>query len=101
MADIMMHASKYVPVNAQEATDKVTGKKIAGDKLHTLLFGGDQLTRKRAEVAIELKQSGVDPLDQVKGLQPVCEDWHAKKSLMEVSIKYPTYCDIKIVGNMD
>ena len=53
-----MHASKYVPVNAQEAIDKVTGKKIAGDKLHTLLFGGDQLTRKRAEVAIELKQSG-------------------------------------------
>ena len=43
----------------------------------------------------------VDPLDQLKGLQPVCEDWHAKKSLMEVSIKYPTYCDIKIVGNMD
>ena len=46
-------------------------------------------------MTIELKQSGVDPLDQLKGLQPVCEDWHAKKSLMEVSIKYPTYCNIK------
>ena len=69
--------------------------------MHTLLFGGDQLTRKRAEVAIELKQSGIDPLDQLKGFQPVCEDWHAKKCLMEVSMKYPTYCDIKTVGNMD
>ena len=87
MADIMIHASKYVPVNAQGATDKVTGKKIAGDKVHTLSFGRDQLTRKRAEVTIELKQSGIDPLDQLKGLQPVCEDWHAKKCLMEVSIK--------------
>ena len=56
MADIRMHASKYVPVNAQETTDKVTGKKIAGDKVHTLLFGGDQLTRKRAAVAIELNR---------------------------------------------
>ena len=50
--DIMLHVSKYVPVNAQEGTDPVTKWRVAKDKIHTILFGGDQLTRKRTEVAL-------------------------------------------------
>ena len=68
----------------QEATDKNTQCKVAVDKLHCILFGGDQLTRKRAETAIELRQNSTTPITRLKGVQPVCEDWHAKKCFLEV-----------------
>ncbi|XP_019862116.1 PREDICTED: uncharacterized protein LOC109590666, partial [Amphimedon queenslandica] len=57
---------------------------VSADRLHCLLIGGDQLTCKRIETAIELRQNGSTPIHALKGIQPVCEDWHAKKCLLEV-----------------
>ena len=55
---------------------------VPADQLHCLLFGGDQLTRKRVETTIELCST---PIHALKGTQPVCEDWHAKKCLLEIT----------------
>lgn len=68
-------SNKYVPVTNQEVTDPVTKKRISiGDQIHTILFGRDQLTRKRTEVAIQLRQNTTTHLGQLKGLQPTCDD---------------------------
>ena len=83
MIDILLQIHKYVPITAQEVTDTNTQRKVAVDKLR-ILSGGDQLTRKRAETAIELRQNSTTPITRLKGVQPVCEDWHAKKCLLEV-----------------
>ena len=54
------------------------------------VFGGDQLTHKRAESAKELRKNSITPTTQLKGLVPVCEDWHAKKAFLEVHV-YTVY----------
>ncbi len=85
MISIVEELHKYVPTRGGEMTDPVTGKQKGIDQLHCLLFGGDQLTRKRIETAIELRQNSSSAVNGLKGVQPVCEDWHAKKCLMEVT----------------
>ena len=69
----------------RSVSDSITHKMVPAGQLHCLLFGGDQLTRKRVETAIELRQNGSTPIHALKGIQPVCEDWHAKKCLLEVT----------------
>ena len=61
---------------------------MAGDALHNILLGGDQLTRKHAETAKELRKNSTTPATQLKGFIPVCEDWHSKKTLLEVCCPY-------------
>ena len=84
MINIMDEIHKYIPQIAFEAVDGVTKKPIPAHKVHKVLFGGDMLTRKRAETAIECRQNSTTLLKQLKGVHPVCEDWHAKKCLLEV-----------------
>lgn len=98
MIEIMLDMHEYVPVLPYEAIDEQTQCKIAEDRLHKILFGGDQLTRKRAETAKELRRNSVTPTTQLKGLIPVCEDWHAKKILLEVVYCIP-FCPINYAFN--
>jgi L1 cell adhesion molecule like protein len=86
MIDILSHIHQYVPVKTRETTDKVTRKKISTEIIHHILLSGDQLTHKRAETAIELRQNGTTPTSQLKGVIPICEDWHAKKCFLEVFV---------------
>lgn len=79
---IIEEMHEYVPKQRGEMT--LTGKNAYVDILHCLLFGGDPLTRKRMETAIELRQNSSSASLSLKGVQPVCEDWHAKKCLLEV-----------------
>ena len=79
-----MELHNYVPVTALEITDEKTNSTIAADRLHYILFGGDQLTRKHAETAKESRKNSVTPVTQLRGIIPVCEDWHAKKMFLEV-----------------
>ena len=85
MISILEHVNKYVPVVPEMAQDAVTNKPISADCVHQLLFGGDMLTRKRSETAIELRQGSTSTILKLKGIQPVCEDWHAKNCFMEVN----------------
>ena len=85
MISILEHVNKYVPVVPEMARDPVSNKPISADCVHQLLFGGDKLTRKRSETAIELRQGSTSTIRKLKGIQPVCEDWHAKKCFLEVS----------------
>ena len=58
--------------------DQNTQKAVATDLLHGILFGGDQLTRKRIETVKESRKNSTTPVTQLKGLIPICEDCHAK-----------------------
>lgn len=84
MIEIMEEVHNYVPVRKCEKCDEITNKTVPADQVHTILFGGDQLTRRRVETAIELRKNSSSPVSALKGIQPVCEDWLAKKCLLEV-----------------
>ena len=47
---------KWTLVVPVTAIDEVTNKKISVDRMHSILFGGEQLTRKRAEAVKELNK---------------------------------------------
>ena len=85
MIDILLDMHAYVPLQQSETIDEETQKVVSNDLMHCILFGGDQLTRKRAESAKELRKNSTTPTTQLKGLLPVCEDWHAKRVILEVS----------------
>ena len=53
MIEIMLQMQHYVPTEPSSITDETTQQTISADLLHCTLFGGDQLTRKRAESAKE------------------------------------------------
>lgn len=57
MIDILLDTHKYVPVNPEEVIDGKSGCAVAADIIHPVLFGGDQLTRKRAETAVEARKN--------------------------------------------
>jgi L1 cell adhesion molecule like protein len=75
---------KYVPVLPVTEVNEKTKKEVAVDRLHSILFTGDQLTMKRAESAKESRKNSLNPLAQLKGLIPIYEDWHAKHILLEI-----------------
>lgn len=70
-----MYLAKDVTLNA------VTQKVFDDSIVHGILIGGDQLTRKRIERAKELAKNGISPDMELKGLIPICHDWHTKKAI--------------------
>jgi L1 cell adhesion molecule like protein len=88
MIDILSDVHKYVPVRPLEVIDEKVHCSVAADKVHQLLLGGDQLTRKRVETAKECRKNSTTPTTQLTGVVPVCEDWHAKKVFLEVLKMY-------------
>ena len=47
----MLQLHNYVPTEHHTAVDESSSYKVSHDVLHKILFGGDQLTRKREEMA--------------------------------------------------
>ena len=84
MIDIMLQLHNYVPTEHHTAVDESSSCEVSRDVLHKILFGGDQLTRKRAEMAKYSRKNSGTPTKKLDGLIPVCEDWHAKKIFLEV-----------------
>lgn len=84
MMSILNKLHVYVPCNERTTTDEVTQKEVRTDLLHKLLFGGDQLTRKRAQAAKDASQNHITPAGRLEGFIPIFEDWHAKKIFLEV-----------------
>ncbi len=63
----------YVPVVSDEVSTEI-GERT--DSFHHILFGGDMLTARGSQYIRS---------NSIRGLQPVCEDWHCKMCLLGVS----------------
>ena len=89
MVEIMTEAQKYVPTISQAVDVEVAGEStvtVKADHFHNILFGGDQLTVARAHGAQNVRENSVDGIGRLEGLIPVCEDWHARVTLLSVSL---------------
>lgn len=89
IVDILDELRKYAPSRSETRdvpipnTSEVRSlKEIA---FHRLLFGGDQLTAKRARAGVRIRNNSINNADRLEGLLPVAEDWHAKVVFLEVS----------------
>ena len=89
MCVIMSELQRYCPflsfprVVGLPSGDTLPSKDV---KCHEILFGGDQLTRARAVSAIRIRAGHDEVKDQLTGLVPVIEDWHARQTLLKVCI---------------
>ena len=90
MISILEELQKYVPVVSSTFQTSVLVESeveectVTDDKLHRLIFEGDQLTAARAKGAQRIRSNSERPLDKLEGFEPVCEDWHAKVVLLRV-----------------
>ena len=84
MVDILEHVQKYVPVTANGV-------------VHPLLFGGDQLTRERADGAKDAKLQSSSTMKKLRGILPKIEDWHARVVFMQVYMHGVCVCKQNII----
>ena len=86
MCSIMDSLHDYVPTITTQCTNPITDSEtFPVDTFHKILFGGDQLTCARARGAQRIMQNHDTGKQQLEGLIPVIEDWHAKQCLLSVS----------------
>ena len=90
MVDIMAMLHKYVPTMESSKEIPVPGRTeprhFAIHKFHPiLLLGGDQVTVVRPLASQQIRKNSRNFLDQLKGITPVCEDWHARVILLQIS----------------
>lgn len=90
MVAIMESLHNYVPHVRKTSSVPIPGKsgeyeEVHHDYFHQILFGGDQVTKVRAEGAQRMRSNSEDETDKLSGLIPVIEDWHAKQCLAGVS----------------
>lgn len=87
--DILDELQKFAPSKSRTVDIPVPNtselKSLREISFHRLLFGGDQLTAKRARAGICIRNNSVNSSDRLEGLLPVSEDWHAKVVFLEVS----------------
>ena len=81
---------QYVPTVPQSIVlqDPLTNVDVElyMDEFHYLLFGGEQLTVKRAVGSKHERSNERREIDRLDGLITVIEDWHAKVALLKVCI---------------
>uniref|UniRef100_A0A1X7UW05 Uncharacterized protein n=1 Tax=Amphimedon queenslandica TaxID=400682 RepID=A0A1X7UW05_AMPQE len=53
MIEVLLKLQSYVPTQHHTDTDQLNQQEVNRDIIHKLLFGGDQLTRKRVQSATE------------------------------------------------
>lgn len=88
MIKIMSLIHQFVPViEHEQQVDISDGRTVTQpiSTLHSLLFGGDQLTAACVRGAQEGKCNSVTASKRFEGLIPVIEDWHTKIIVLEVS----------------
>ena len=89
MVDIMDSLHKYVPTVQSTKMVTVHGcaqpRKISYPRFHHILVGGDQESTVYSQ---KIRRNSKTPLDQLQGITPVCEDWHAHVELLQVSVQH-------------
>ena len=89
MISIMEYLHHYVPTETGtveiDLPDSGGKFDLTKTSFHTILFGGDQLTAKRARGSQMIRSNSVTSSEQINGLLPTSEDWHAKLCFLEVS----------------
>ena len=93
MIDIISNLHQYIPtmetsITTDLSADPETVDQPISEKLHPLLFGGDQLTAARARGCQELRINSDTSTGRLQGLIPVAEDWHTTVTLLVVSIEH-------------
>ena len=89
MCQILEHLQQYCPSQSyskQSILPDGTTHVHREVQMIDLLFGGDQLTCARACTAKCLRSNHDNAEDQLCGVVPVVEDWHARMCLMRVRI---------------
>ena len=87
MVDIMTELHKYVPTKCYQTnhtTDTGEVVSVPQERVHPILFGGDQLTACRARGAKKAKLNSFDLSSRLDGLIPQAEDWHTCLNFIEV-----------------
>ena len=86
MAAFLTYLHQYVPcITYTESKGYIQqwgNKSIERAKIHSILFGRDQLT---ARHSIKAKINSQTPAKQLTGIIPVIEDWHTKAKVHGVS----------------
>lgn len=77
----------YVP--AIQTTKKLSLQddefvELEDSNFHRILVGGDQLTVARCRGSIAVRSDHRTSVDCLRGVTPVLEDWHAKRSYLMV-----------------
>ena len=100
MIDILSHLHQYVPVTVTGTTSNPSASPDTPttEKVHPVLFGGDQLTATRARGSQELLINSDTSTGRLCRLIPVAEDWHTSVTLLVVIIvcMYVYACYYKI-----
>lgn len=89
MIEIMSDHHQYVPIQGAAITTNTSAdntEQSPKEKVHALLFGGDQLTAARARGCQELRMNSDTTAGRLKGLIPTAEDWHTAVILLVVSM---------------
>ena len=89
MIDIMANVQHYVPVLSREREVALeSGEYVTLNEqcIHSILFGGDQLTAARAQGSQLIHSNSEIPSERLEGLHPVAEDWHTKVTVLKVHI---------------
>ena len=86
MISIMEHNHQYVATitDTIEVDLPASGHKVEVTKTKFHVFGGDQLTAKRARGSQMIRSNSINSTEQISGLLPTAEDWHAKLCLLQV-----------------
>ena len=100
MCSILADLQKYVPtITTKERMILPDGEEYnyEEDNMMEVLFGGDQLTVTRARSAIGIRRTHESNKEKLLGLIPVIEDWHARQTLMQVSMTsfIPVICYVR------
>ena len=99
MINILEHLTKYVPYVAKEdVVDDVSGDRvlIITYKFYDILLGGDQLTVERIRGSQRARSNADEPLQTLKCLKGVVEDWHSEITIMKVIV----VCTLVLICNL-
>ena len=61
------------------------------NRVHTVAFGGDQLTVERCRGIQGARLNSGDQIDALDGLHPFTSDWHAEVILLQVRLRLRQY----------
>lgn len=99
MSEILTHCMTLVPTLLLEGHHTLPNSSIIDiddTRFHELLIGGDQLTVARICGAQAIHATHDKHAECFEGLVPVVEDWHARMTLMQVSIGSYMYMYVSI-----